>query len=94
MPGCSASASGHGEVAKAKQPVSHGRTFTQLDPPIPLDTRKGKGLAVGLIDYGATHDLIWITFLNENGQCWCLPNRDIRLQTNETMGIKSEFDKG
>jgi hypothetical protein len=34
--------------------------LTQLDPPIPVVTPKGKGLAHVLIDYGAEHDLIWM----------------------------------
>jgi hypothetical protein len=59
--------------------------LTQLDPPIPVVTPKGKGLAHVLIDYGAEHDLIWIVFLDENGECWSYPNKDIRGQINVTM---------
>jgi hypothetical protein len=58
----------------------------QLDPPIPVLSPKGKGLAHALIDYGAEHDLIWIVFQDENGQCWSWSNKEIRGQVNVTMG--------
>jgi hypothetical protein len=58
----------------------------QLDPPIPVLSPKGKGLAHALIDYGAEHDLIWIVFQDENGQCWSWGNKEIRGQVNVTMG--------
>jgi hypothetical protein len=58
----------------------------QLDPPIPIETPKGKGLAHILIDYGIEHDLLWVTALDENGQVWCYRNRDIRFQMNISAG--------
>jgi len=60
--------------------------LTQLNPPIPVLTPQGKALAHVLIDYGAEHDLIWIVFLDSNGQCWSYSNKDIRGQQNITMG--------
>ena len=62
------------------------KTVTRLDPPIPLETTKGKGVAHFLIDYGFEHDLIWVVFLNDNGQCWSFKNQDIRAQRNITAG--------
>jgi len=64
----------------------------QLNPPIPVITPKGKGLAHILVDYGSDHDLIWIVFQND-GQCWCWQNTDIRGQSNITYGrsTSSEF---
>lgn len=62
-------------------------SFTQLDPPIPLDVEgKGRGYALGVIDYGQEHNLIWVTALNESGEIWCAPNPTVRLPSNWTMG--------
>lgn len=58
----------------------------QLDPPIPLDTPKGSALAHALIDYGAEHDLLWICFQDDTGECWTWRNPEIRAQKNITMG--------
>jgi hypothetical protein len=57
----------------------------QLNPPIPLDTPRGKGIAHVLIDYGIESDLIWVV-LQDNGECWSWRNQDIRAQNNITMG--------
>jgi hypothetical protein len=62
------------------------RGVIQLNPPIPLDTPFGSGLATFLIDQGIEHDLIWVVFLDENGECWSFRNREIRAQKNITMG--------
>jgi hypothetical protein len=61
--------------------------FTQLNPTLPLHVlEKGKGYAVGLIDYGPEHNLIWVTVLNESGEVWCAPNPTVRFERNWTMG--------
>lgn len=60
--------------------------MTRLDPPIPVFTSHGNGLACFLIDYGYEHDLIWVVFLDMNGECWSFKNRDIRIQRNITHG--------
>lgn len=61
--------------------------FTQLNPPIPLTVLdKGKGYAVGVIDYGQEHNLIWVTALSDSGEIWCAPNPKVRFQNNWTMG--------
>jgi len=57
----------------------------QLDPPIPVITPKGNGLAHVLIDYGAEFDLLWVTFQDETGECWTFNNKEIRAQTNVSM---------
>jgi len=61
----------------------------QLNPPIPVLTPKGKGLAHVIIDYGAEHDLLWIVFQDESGECWTFSNKEIRGQQNITMGRPS-----
>ena len=61
--------------------------FTQLDPPIPLHVLgKGDGYAVGVIDYGQEHNLLWVTALNESGEIWCAPNPEVRMAKNWSMG--------
>lgn len=61
--------------------------FTQLNPPIPLHVLdKGHGYAIGLIDYGQEHNLIWVTALDDSGEIWCAPNPQVRLGKNWTMG--------
>ena len=58
----------------------------QLNPPIPVISPKGKGLAHAMIDYGAEHDLLWVVFQDETGECWTWNNKEIRGQVNVTMG--------
>lgn len=57
----------------------------QLNPTIPVMSPKGKGLAHALIDYGAEHDLLWVVFQDETGECWTWNNKEIRGQPNLTM---------
>jgi hypothetical protein len=62
-------------------------SFTQLDPPLPLDViGKGKGMAIGMIDYGPEHNLIWVTAIDDTGEIWCAPNPKVRMQENWSMG--------
>jgi hypothetical protein len=61
--------------------------FTQLNPPLPLHVlTKGEGYALGMIDYGPEHNLIWVTAINATGEIWCAPNPTVRLGKNWTMG--------
>jgi len=60
--------------------------ITQLNPPIPMRTPLGKGMAQMVIDYGVEHDLLWVVFQNDTGECWCWRNQDIRAQNNITIG--------
>jgi hypothetical protein len=57
----------------------------QLNPPIPLKTPKGKGWAYFLIDRSQEHNLEWVVFLDDNGECWTFSNTEIRIQNNFTM---------
>jgi hypothetical protein len=59
----------------------------RLDPPLPVVTPQGKGLAHVLIDYGAEHDLCWVVF-QDSGECWTWRNQDIRAEKNVTFGRK------
>ncbi len=60
----------------------------QLNPPIPLQTSMGAGMAHFLIDYSCEYDLFWVVFLNETGECWTFNNKEIRAQKNITLGRK------
>jgi hypothetical protein len=60
--------------------------ITQLNPPIPVRTPYGKGMAQMVIDYGVEHDLLWIVFQNDTGECWSWSNKNIRAQNNVTIG--------
>ena len=58
----------------------------QLDPPIPLETPKGKGYAHVLIDYGQEFNLLWVVFIDDTQECWTFANPDIKIQSNITLG--------
>jgi len=60
----------------------------QLNPPIPMQTPKGKAMAQILIDYGPEYDLVWVCF-GENGECWAYRNQDVRADSNFTFGRAS-----
>lgn len=60
--------------------------ITQLNPPLPMSSEKGPGLAHFVIDYGPEYDLIWILFMDSDGSCWAVPNPEIRMQWNWSMG--------
>lgn len=59
----------------------------QLNPPVWLDTPRGKGLAYLVIDYGPDHDLLWSVFLRDTRENWTFSNREIRYDINVTMGF-------
>jgi hypothetical protein len=68
--------------------------ITQLNPPLPLHTPKGDGLAHFVIDYGPETDLLWIVFMDKDGACWSVPNPEVRMRTNWSMGRRrGEDDK-
>lgn len=58
----------------------------QLNPPLPLETPKGKGWAHLVIDYGPESDLIWVVFIDETCECWSFRNSEIKIQPNITIG--------
>jgi hypothetical protein len=60
--------------------------ITQLNPTIPLITPKGNGYAHFVIDYSQEHNLIWVVFIDESGECWSFQNKEVRIQQNNTFG--------
>lgn len=61
-------------------------TILQLNPPLPLMTPKGEGLAHIVIDCGIEHNLQWVVFINDTGECWTYQNPEIRACKNITYG--------
>ena len=64
--------------------------ITQLNPPLPLDTPKGHGLAHFVIDYGAENNLLWVVFMDADGACWSIPNPEVRMRPNWSMGRRPD----
>lgn len=58
----------------------------QLNPSIPLDTPKGKGQAIVLIDYGPEFDLMWTVIIDKTLEIWTFPNPQVRGLQNITLG--------
>lgn len=59
----------------------------QLNPTIPVWVEgKGAGHALALIDHSQEHHLIWVVGFDESSQIWEIPNPQVRLQKNYTMG--------
>ncbi len=55
---------------------------------------RGRGQAVGWIDYGPEHDLLWIVFMDASRECWQVPTPEIRAQVNWSMGRRGEAPDG
>lgn len=70
-----------------------GTGVIQLSPTIPLDTPRGPADAHLLIDYGEQAPLIFVCFVRETGECWCFPQREVRLEKNITMGVRCGPDR-
>ena len=64
--------------------------ITQLNPPLPMHTPKGEGLAHFVIDYGPESDLLWVVFLEKDGACWSVPNPEVRMKWNWSMGRRKD----
>ncbi len=66
--------------------------LTQLNPPLPLETTKGAGWAHFVIDYGPESALLWVVFMDADGACWTVPNPEVRMSFNWTMGRRKVED--
>ena len=59
----------------------------QLNPSIPVEVvGKGSGECLGWIEYSCESHLMWIVALDSDGSVWTVPNPDIRLLKNYTIG--------
>jgi hypothetical protein len=66
--------------------------ITQLNPPLPMETPKGGGWAHFMIDYGPESALLWVVFMDADGACWTVPNPEVRMGFNWTMGRRKPED--
>jgi hypothetical protein len=64
----------------------------QLNPPLPMTTPKGPGLAHFVLDYGPEAHLMWVVFMDADGACWTVPNPEIRMASNWTLGRRPKRD--
>jgi hypothetical protein len=39
-----------------------------------------------VIDYGPETDLLWVVFMDQDGACWSVPNPEVRMRFNWSMG--------
>lgn len=46
-----------------------------------------------VIDYGIEHDLLFVVFQDDTGECWCWKNKYIRIQTNITIGRNNKENR-
>lgn len=60
--------------------------ITQLSPSIPVETPKGTGEAIVLIDYSKEDDLMWVVIQDKTGEIWTWPNHQVRGIKNITLG--------
>lgn len=58
----------------------------QLDPPLELDTPKGRGLCWFFHDYGIEQDNYYTVAIHETGELWTFGNREVRATKNITLG--------
>ncbi|MBS7809309.1 hypothetical protein KHU32_00070 [Roseococcus sp. XZZS9] len=58
----------------------------QLNPPLPMTTPHGPGWAHFMIDYGVESHLMWVVFMDADGACWTVPNPEVRMQANWSLG--------
>jgi hypothetical protein len=49
-------------------------------------TPRGAGLAHFIIDYGIEHNLMFVVFLDDTGECWTYDTRNVRMTQNITLG--------
>ena len=58
----------------------------QLDPPIPLSTPKGDGLAWFMMFPSVEHHILWTVAIDATGEIWTFENPEVRATKNITMG--------
>ena len=57
------------------------------------DSPKGLALVKFLVCEGIDSDLLWITIINETGECWTFSNEDIRFCKNLTIGRRQDWQE-
>jgi len=59
----------------------------QLSPPIYVNTPKGEGDTLFLIDYGVNINTVWVVHLHESGEVLHFDSSDVRIMGNLMYGI-------
>jgi hypothetical protein len=63
------------------------KMMIQLNPMITVWTKeRGYGYALGWKDYSQEHNMLWIIAFDDTGEIWEVPNPQVRLQKNYSMG--------
>jgi hypothetical protein len=58
----------------------------QLNPPIPMETPKGKAWAFVMINPSQEHHLQWVCMICETREIWVFQNPQVKIEPNFTMG--------
>ncbi len=61
-------------------------SIVRIDPPIPLNTPKGRAIAHFIVYDGIENDLMWVCFQDDTGECWTWENAQVRARVNKTAG--------
>jgi hypothetical protein len=51
------------------------------------------GWAHFVIDYGPESALLWVVFMDADGACWTVPNYEVRMSFNWTLGRRKPADQ-
>ena len=60
----------------------------RLEPPVELDTPKGRGWAILFRDYGFDYDDLWTVVINATCEIWTFRNHEVMATKNVTFGRK------
>ena len=58
----------------------------RLEPPIELETPRGRGWAILFRDYGFDYDDLWTVVINATCEIWTFRNHEVRATKNVTFG--------
>lgn len=63
----------------------------QLNPPLCVETPKGKGWAHFLYDYSIEANSMFGVFMNDSSEYWIFQSLDVRIERNITLGRNPSF---
>ena len=66
----------------------------QIDPQLTMYVphMDDEGIALFLIDYCLEEDLYWVIAMKKDGAIWTLPNKQVRMTKNITVGRPLKID--
>jgi hypothetical protein len=59
----------------------------RLEPPVELETPKGRGWAIILRDYGWDHEDLWTCIIAETRELWTFKNSQVTATSNFTFDV-------